>query len=79
MRRILSIVIGIAAIVLGGIGLWAIVAIVMIDRADPWQRPTDGRGFKGDAMNLVAALAVYGVIAGIHTWLGYSPFLGTYG
>lgn len=66
-------------ILFGGIGLWAIVAILAIDRAGPWERPTDGRGLKGDAMNLVAALAVFGVIAGIHTWLGYSPFLGTYG
>jgi hypothetical protein len=27
----------------------------------------------------VGTLVLYAVIAGVHAWLGYSPFLGTYG
>ena len=29
-------------------------------------------------MNLVGTLVLYGLIAGIHIWLGHDPFLGTY-
>lgn len=69
----------VASLVLfGGLGLWAVVSILLINGAGPWVRPTDGRGLKGDAMNLVGTLVIYGLIAGIHIWLGHNPFLGTY-
>lgn len=69
-----------ASIVLfGGIGLWALVSIFVINRAQDWTPPVGGRGLKGDAMNLVGTLVLYGVIAGIHVWAGHSPFMGTYG
>jgi uncharacterized membrane protein len=66
-------------ILFGGIGVWALVAMAAINRAAPWVRPAAGRGIKGDAMNIVGTLVLYALIAGIHTWLGYNPFLGTYG
>jgi len=62
----------------GGIGVWALVEMAVINRT-PWQRPAAGRGIKGDAMNLVGTLVLFGLIAAIHIWLGYNPFLGTYG
>ena len=62
----------------GGIGLWALLSIWVINRSGPWVAPTNGRGLKGDAMNLVGTLALYGVIAYVHIWLGHSPFVGTY-
>ena len=62
----------------GGIGLWAVVAMAAINRAGPWTRPTDGRGVKGDVMNLVGTVVLYAIIAGIHFWLGHNPFLGTF-
>lgn len=62
----------------GGMGLWALVAMGMINRSGPWTRPENGRGLKGDLMNLVGTLVLYGLIAGIHIWLGHSPFVGTY-
>lgn len=61
----------------GGLGLWAVVQILLINRT-PWDRPTAGRGIKGDAMNLVGTLALYGIIAMIHLWLGHPVFEGTY-
>jgi uncharacterized membrane protein len=68
-----------ASIVLfGGIGLWAVVSMVLINRAGPWVAPTNGRGIKGDAMNLVGTLVLFGIIAMIHKWLGHPVFLGTY-
>jgi len=69
----------VASLVLfGGIGLWALVEMAVINRT-PWQRPAAGRGIKGDAMNLVGTLVLFGLIAAVHIWLGYNPFLGTYG
>lgn len=68
-----------ASIVLfGTLGLWAVAEMALINRAGPWKRPAAGRGLKGDAMNLVGTLVLYGAIAGIHIWLGHNPFLGTY-
>ena len=63
----------------GGIGLWALSTIPLINHAGAWNRPTVGRGLKGDAMNLVGTLILFGVIAMIHVWLGHPPFVGTYG
>lgn len=65
-------------VLFGGIGIWALVEMAVINRT-PWQRPAAGRGIKGDAMNLVGTLVLFGLIAAIHIWLGYNPFLGTYG
>ena len=69
----------VASLVLfGGLGLWAVIEIVLINAAGPWVCPVDGKGLKGDLRNLVATLVIYGLIAGIHIWLGHNPFLGTY-
>lgn len=69
----------VASVVLfGGIGLWALISMLLINRAGPWVVPTNGRGIKGDGMNLVGTLILFGLIAMIHLWLGHSPFLGTY-
>jgi uncharacterized membrane protein len=68
-----------SVILFGGIGAWALVAMVAINRAGPWERPVAGRGIKGDAMNLVGTLVLYGLIAAIHAWLGHNPFVGSYG
>ncbi len=68
-----------AVILFGGLGVWALVSMALINRAAPWVPPTGGRGVKGDLMNLAGTLVLYGVIAAIHIWLGYNPFLGTYG
>lgn len=67
-----------SVILFGGIGIWALVEIVAINRAGAWTPPTNGRGPKGDAMNAAGTLVLFSIIAGIHLWLGYSPFLGTY-
>lgn len=68
-----------ASIVLfGGIGLWAVAQIVLINRAGPWKRPVAGRGLKGDAMNLAGTLVLFGLIAWIHALLGHPVFLGNY-
>jgi hypothetical protein len=65
-------------ILFGGIGLWALITIPMINRAQTWTPPTNGRGIKGDAMALVGAVLLMGVAAGIHGWLGHPVFAGNY-
>lgn len=68
-----------ASIVLfGGIGIWALAEMVLINRSVVWVAPVNGRGIKGDAMNLVGTVVLMGIIALIHAWLGHPVFLGTY-
>jgi uncharacterized membrane protein len=65
-----------SVVLFGGIGLWALGSMGVINRAQAWTPPTGGRGVKGDMMNLAGTAVLYGLIAGIHTWLGYNPFGG---
>lgn len=68
-----------ASIVLFGcLGLWALMEMTLINSAGPWQRPVQGRGLKGDAMNLAGTLVLFGLAAMIHQWLGHPVFLGNY-
>lgn len=69
-----------ASIVLfGGLGAWALAQMVLASRGDgAWERPEVGP-FSKDAKNMLIALVLYALIAGVHIWLGYSPFRGTYG
>ena len=66
-------------VLFGGIGLWALAAILLINRAESWTPPANGRGIKGDAMNIAGVLILYGLIAWVHVWTGHSPFMGSYG
>ncbi len=67
-----------SAILFGGLGLWAIAEMMLINRAEgTWTRPAPG-SLKGDIRNAIIALVSYGIITGIHIWLGHNPFLGTY-
>ena len=68
-----------SVVLFGGLGVWALLEMAVINRAQVWTPPVGGRGFKGDLMNLAGTLVLYGLIAAIHVWLGYNPFMGTYG
>lgn len=68
-----------SVVLFGALAVWAVVEMTMINYAEgDWKRPEPGP-VKGDIRLLVISLVVYAVIAGIHSALGYSPFLGTYG
>lgn len=60
----------------GGMGLWALVSIVLINRAEPVPEPFTGGSAAGDIRLFLICIAVFVVIAAIHTWLGYWPFPG---
>ena len=65
-------------VLFGGLGLWAVADILLINAQEEWQRPAPGR-LRGDAIAFGVAVVLYGVIAGVHIWLGRNPVLGTYG
>ena len=67
----------VASIVLfGGMGLWALASMVLINVQDgPWVRPAPGP-LSGDIKLLVISAVVFGVIAGLHIWIGPNPFGG---
>ncbi|MCT4684825.1 MAG: NnrU family protein [Roseicyclus sp.] len=58
----------------GSMLAWAVVSVILINKAQPtWERPANA-SVKNDGIALVVALVLYGVVAAIHTWLGYYPF-----
>ena len=67
-----------SVILFGGLGLWALAEMVVINRAEAaWDRPAPGT-IRGDIKNAVITLVIYAVVTGIHIWLGHNPFMGTY-
>jgi uncharacterized membrane protein len=57
----------------GGLGLWALAEMVVINRAGPWVPPA-AKPAKFEAMAVVGMLIVYGAIAGLHYALGHPAF-----
>jgi uncharacterized membrane protein len=58
----------------GWLGIWAVASILVINDGDPvWVRPEPGP-LTGDIRLAVITVVIYGVIAGVHIWLGYFPF-----
>jgi uncharacterized membrane protein len=58
-------------ILFGGMGLWAIGQIALINwRVGAWQRPDRGK-WTNDLKMLAGAIVIYGVVAGIHYGLDH--------
>ncbi|NNU78925.1 NnrU family protein [Halovulum dunhuangense] len=63
-------------ILFGGLGLWAPVAMVAINRGNPaWTPPAPGP-VKGDVRLVLISVVVFAVLGGIHSLLGPWPFPG---
>lgn len=60
-------------VLFGGIGLWALGSMWLINRAEPWT-PPPAKPAKFEAMALVGTLLIYGAVAGVHYALGYPAF-----
>jgi uncharacterized membrane protein len=61
-------------VLFGGLLAWAVVEVILINRSQrAWVRPAPGP-VVNDVIYLAISLGVFGVIAYIHTWLGYWPF-----
>ena len=67
---------GRSIVLFGGLALWAIIEMVVINRRDgPWTPPA-AVARKNDIVLVAAALAAYVVVAAAHQWLfGFSPFV----
>ncbi len=63
-----------ASIILFGAMLaWAVVEVIVINRTTDWERPARGPA-KKDVLLVVITLVMFGIITGIHAWLGVWPF-----
>ena len=61
-------------VLFGGLIAWAVVQMIVINKAEPdWTRPAPA-GKSKEAIAVVAAIIVYGGIAGVHYALGYPAF-----
>jgi len=66
-------------IMFGGLGLWALVEMRLINQHEgPWEKPMPGDRLN-DYKLALATLFLYVLIAGIHWLFDHNPFLGTYG
>lgn len=61
-------------ILFGGLLGWAVLEMILINRAEPdWVRPAPAPVRK-ELVAVAATVVVFGVIAAVHTWLGYPVF-----
>ncbi|MGC9370469.1 MAG: NnrU family protein [Paracoccaceae bacterium] len=63
-------------ILFGGLGLWAVAEMLIINARDKAYTPWQGGSMAGDIRLAVITLVVFGAIAGMHAWIGPWPFPG---
>lgn len=61
-------------VLFGGLLLWALAEMAVIDRAEPTWSPPPPAPMRKEVMAVVGGIVVYLVVAVIHGWLGYWPF-----
>ncbi|MFY2823655.1 NnrU family protein [Ruegeria sp. MALMAid1280] len=61
-------------ILFGGLFLWAMVEVAVINRAEPEWTPAEPGTYGKDAMFFVASIVLFGIIGYIHGLVGPSPF-----
>lgn len=63
-------------VLFGGLGLWALLEIVVINRAEPNWEPNPKGTIAKDGMFLAISILLVGVIGSIHMLFGLTPFGG---
>lgn len=63
-------------VLFGGIILWSLLAMALTNARVHEYVPFAGGSAKGDLRLVLISIAVFAVIAVVHTFLGYSPFPG---
>lgn len=67
---------GRSIVLFGGLALWAIIEMVVINRRDGAWTPPAAVPRKNDILLVAATLVAYVVVAAAHQWLfGFSPFV----
>ncbi|MEL6959230.1 MAG: NnrU family protein [Pseudomonadota bacterium] len=59
----------------GGLALWAVAEIVVINRSEGPRGPYHAPPIKSEVIAVVAAVVIYSIVAAIHLWLGVNPFV----
>lgn len=64
----------ISIILFGGILAWAVIEVILINKSGP--RPPVGEPavIRKEFTFAIATVAVFGIVAWVHLWLGYPPF-----
>ena len=63
-------------VLFGGLLAWAVLEVIVINRAEPsWTPPTHG-GRAAEVRAAVGTVVLFAIVAAIHAWLGYGPFPG---
>ena len=62
-------------ILFGGLLLWAVLEVVVINKSETWNRPKPGEA-KRDIILVVITIVLFLVMTAIHNWLGVWPFPG---
>ena len=63
-----------SVVLFGGLGLWAIISMLVINAQEgPWQRPEPGP-ISGDIKLVVIGTVIFSIVAGLHILLGPNPF-----
>jgi len=65
-----------SVVLFGGLGLWAIGSMILINRAEPAPVPFVDGTLRGDVKLFAISVVVFIVIAALHTYLGRWPFPG---
>lgn len=61
-------------VLFGGLLAWAVVEVILINRANRDWTPPPVVPMKKEVTAVVATVVVFAIIALIHSWLGYNPF-----
>ncbi len=63
-------------ILFGGLLAWAVVSVILINRAEPDWTPPAPAGRATYIRLVVISAVLFAVVAAVHIWLGVSPFPG---
>lgn len=61
-------------VLFGGLMGWAVLAVILINRAEPDWTPPEPAPATKEIVAVAASAVVFAVIAAIHAWLGYPVF-----
>jgi uncharacterized membrane protein len=61
-------------VLFGGLLAWAVVEVILINRANRDWTPPPLAPAKKEVTAVVITVVVYGIVSAIHAWLGYNPF-----
>ncbi len=65
-----------SVVLFGGLFVWALAEVVVLNRAEPDWKPYSQGTMAGDIRLAIISIVVFAAIAGVHYWLGYPVFPG---